>query len=383
MASSSSVVFDDLRVVQITDTHLFKDPSDVSRHGIRAFVSCSEVLSLSRGHSLGGDSHLDGDSSSPFDFLIHTGDVSGDDSSRSYELLASLIKVKASQLESFSTQQEQPALVENPHRPVVVITPGNHDVVSYESLQEVAHTHKWTIPPKASFRLLNPHKNKNTRDGDDDGDGPWRILIIDTAKHDANGDAVHGAVSHEAIEAMRSVLSEDTHARNPSRRFLVVMHHPPIPPGNERSVWNKQCLANADEFLNSLPPPPENATHSVRYILLHGHTHSLYTRVGTDDGLPAWCAQRSCPSTCHQYLEDAETFTCDRGALPAYQQITLHADGMCTMRVRRLDELSERAQTGAYVTAEEDSLDANSLMAAFAKASEVQQSGSPVTHFRV
>ena len=53
------------------------------------------------------------------------------------------------------------------------------------------------------------------------------------------------------------------------------------------------------------------------------------------------------------------------------------------MRVRRLDELSERAQTGAYVTAEEDSIDANSLMAAFAKASEVQQSGSPVTHFRV
>lgn len=325
-------------VLQITDLHVCAGASAVNRHGVCTLRSLREVVGAVRER---------------FDVLAITGDLSGDDTPASYARVAEEVR------------RMGPA--------PVVVTPGNHDVVAHADMRDVAANEGWTAAPAGGFAILDPYATAASSQR-----GPWRVLLVDTAKHSAEGKSIAGRVSAQTCSAIHEALSQPDHRDDPDRRFLVLMHHPPAPPGGAESVWRANCLEDARAFLESLPPPPPGATHAVRYVILHGHTHSVYARVGEAGGLPAHVAQRSCPSTCHQYLEDAPEFTGDPAALPGYQHVVLHGDGRCVGHVRRLAELSAAGQTGlAHPDADADALDANSIQAAFAKAAAAVASDPP------
>ena len=133
--------------------------------------------------------------------------------------------------------------------------------------------------------------------------GRWRIVLLDSCIPGA----ASGALSGETLAALQQAL-----ASADSRHCLVCLHHHPVPMA---SRWlDRVGLANAAEFLHII-----DAHRNVRAIVW-GHVHQNY------DGLRKGVRLLATPSTCAQFLPQADDFAVDRRP-PAYRTLELRADG--------------------------------------------------------
>ena len=158
-----------VRVVQITDTHLFADPAGALL-GMATLRSLDAVLDLVRAEAL------------PLDAVLATGDLVHDGSAAGYRLLAGRLGALGC-----------PALA----------LPGNHDDPAV--LAEVLATPPVTRVREARF-------------------GRWQILLLDSTVARSDGGRLPGTELDWLDEALQ--ISTADHA-------LVCLHHSPLPTGSD------------------------------------------------------------------------------------------------------------------------------------------------------
>jgi Icc protein len=133
--------------------------------------------------------------------------------------------------------------------------------------------------------------------------GRWRIVLLDSC---LPGSA-SGALSAQTLAALQEAL-----ATAGTRHCMVCLHHHPVPLS---SRWlDRVGLTNAAEFLHIV-----DAHRNVRAIVW-GHVHQSY------DGLRKGVRMLATPSTCAQFLPNADDFAVDRRP-PAYRTFELRPDG--------------------------------------------------------
>ncbi len=175
-----------VRLVQITDSHLFRD-SNATLLKLNTQESLERVVELAR------------ENETEIDLILATGDISQDASLEAYKRFSKLIA-------DFNAPW--------------CWFPGNHDL--RRIMQEIPLKHE---------ALLRQVQFEN-----------WQIILLDT--HVEN--KVHGLLSADELEHLEHRLSEAQHDGNISHN-LIVLHHNPIP---SSSLWMKDIgLHNDQEFL--------------------------------------------------------------------------------------------------------------------------------------
>lgn len=176
-----------LRVVQISDSHLFREPT-------------TELLGLNTEESLERVLELVAHEQPNIDLILVTGDVSQDGSPESYLRFL--------------------AHIEQFNKPVFWL-PGNHD--EFNQMQALV-ADGGNVSPCTVDR------------------GPWRIVMLDST---LPGEAA-GAFSTEQLAFLESALAEAS-ARLDLRHVMVCLHHHPVPLG---SRWlDGVGLKNPERFL--------------------------------------------------------------------------------------------------------------------------------------
>ncbi|MCL4780743.1 MAG: metallophosphoesterase [Gammaproteobacteria bacterium] len=172
-------------------------------------------------------------------------------------------------------------LLGKPGMPVHCL-PGNHD--SIEAMQAVLSD--------APFRLCGI------------GDyPPWRLVILNSRTAGDDG----GFIATQELENLQQALG--THREG---HVLIALHHQPVPMG---SRWlDTVGLRNADAFLAIVDRCPQ-----VRAIVW-GHVHQASDRLRNGVRLI------STPSTCAQFLPEADNFALDTRP-PGYRWLDLRPDG--------------------------------------------------------
>jgi len=133
--------------------------------------------------------------------------------------------------------------------------------------------------------------------------GRWRIVLLDSCVPGSAG----GRLSAPALAELDAALGGAA-----KRHCLVCLHHHPVPMA---SRWlDRVGLDNAAEFLEVI-----DRHHNVRAIVW-GHVHQTY------DGLRKGVRLLATPSTCAQFLPNADDFAVDPRP-PAYRTLELRADG--------------------------------------------------------
>jgi 3',5'-cyclic-AMP phosphodiesterase len=133
--------------------------------------------------------------------------------------------------------------------------------------------------------------------------GRWRIVLLDSCIPGCAG----GHMSRETLAALETAL-----AGAGKQHCLVCLHHHPVAMA---SRWlDRVGLDNAAEFLACIDRHP-----NVRAIVW-GHVHQSF------DGLRRGVRLLATPSTCAQFLPNADNFTVDRRP-PGYRTLELRADG--------------------------------------------------------
>jgi 3',5'-cyclic-AMP phosphodiesterase len=157
-----------LRVLHITDTHLFGNP-DETLAGVATDQSCLEVLAHVRAHA------------GPLDLILFTGDLVHDGSMEAYRRLLE-------RMTSFGV-------------PVLVV-PGNHDDQGLMRQLYDCPPMEWAF----DMRL-----------------GNWLLIMLDSSIPGEPG----GRLQPEELERLDQVLSE-----NPDLHALISLHHQPAPMGS-------------------------------------------------------------------------------------------------------------------------------------------------------
>ena len=197
-----------IKIIHITDTHLFAD-ARADMVGIRTEESLADILEhISRFHS--DASHL-----------VVTGDLSQDESLRSYERLAEHLA---------------------PYRGRLSLIPGNHDNLPF--MRQV-FPDLFTAPISSlSFSVQV---------------GDWQLIGLDSH--------LPGSQSGEIGTAQLGWLSSELQAAS-RRHTIVFVHHPPIPVGVQWIDW--LSMENPKPFLRVLDKAPNVRT------LLCGHVHQEF-----------------------------------------------------------------------------------------------------------
>ena len=158
---------DALKVLQITDTHLFGDPQQ-ELLGIRSWDSLQAVIK-----SIKNDQQ-------EFDLVVVTGDISQDDSPASYQAFSQAVSVF--------------------NRPVVWL-PGNHDdaLIMPELLG--------AEPLSSVNRVVTEH---------------WQLLMLDSQVRGFT----FGDLAQQQLDFVKQSLQE-----YPDRYTLTFVHHNPVPVG--------------------------------------------------------------------------------------------------------------------------------------------------------
>lgn len=157
-----------LKIIQITDCHLFSDINKLGYNGINPFNSLKHVLQQVQ-------------RAKP-DRVIVTGDISGDGSEQSYQHFIALLK--------------QHSLTD-----ILLAIPGNHDEPSFMQKHF----------PAKSLCLDSPHFAL---------DNNWHLHLLDTQTTQSST----GHLSLASLDALERYLS-----RNASDYHLIAAHHHPIP----------------------------------------------------------------------------------------------------------------------------------------------------------
>jgi len=154
-----------LKVVQLTDTHLFATP-DQTQKGINTYQSLEAVVADVAAH------HPD------FDALLLTGDLSQDETPESYDALCGLL----------APIRGAPAYA----------IPGNHE--------DIAHMRSRL--GRADIAVLQ-----------DAFLGPWRIIMANSRVPGQ----VHGEIGADQTRSLKSRVEET------EDHVLIAVHHPPLP----------------------------------------------------------------------------------------------------------------------------------------------------------
>lgn len=157
--------------------------------------------------------------------------------------------------------------------------------------------------------------------------GRWRIVLLDSC---LPGSA-SGRLSREALSGLEAALGSAG-----KRHCMVCLHHHPVPMG---SRWlDRVGLENAPEFLATIDRHP-----NVRAIVW-GHVHQTY------DGLRKGVRLLATPSTCAQFLPNADDFAVDPRP-PAYRTFELRADGSLLTEVVWVEQHCGGSSRSAYSAA--------------------------------
>jgi Icc protein len=152
--------------------------------------------------------------------------------------------------------------------------------------------------------------------------GAWRVVLLDSS---VAGQAA-GRLSEDELLRLDAAL-----ATAAERHVLICLHHHPVPQG---SRWlDGVALGNAADFFAVTDRHP-----CVRAIAW-GHVHQAFE--SRRHGVRLF----GTPSTCAQFLPDAEQFALDPQP-PGYRRFVLRADGTLASEVLRVP-LPARVQTEA------------------------------------
>ncbi len=153
----------------------------------------------------------------------------------------------------------------------------------------------------------------------------WAVLLLNT---DAPGE-VHGELSCDELDYLESLLADFK-----ERPVMIAMHHPPV---SVNSHWlDEISLRDGGRFMRLLEKYPQVQS------IIHGHTHQDL------DGIHKGLRILGVPSTCVQFLPEAEEFTVDH-LQPGYRRLRLYPDGGIKTEVCRLPEhawLPDPTQSG-------------------------------------
>jgi Icc protein len=208
------------RIVQISDLHIFADKEAVLL-GVPTHKSLSAVIDL-----------IKKDTVSP-DIILLTGDLSQDNSERSYLNIVDLFQ-----------QLSIP----------VYCLPGNHDDVDIMT----------RFFPQGNIsdlkNIILDH---------------WQIILLNSQKPGA----VEGFLDKLQLEFMQECLK-----KHPTHHAIIAFHHQPVAVG---SVWvDNLGLKNADVFWDILKPFPQVKT------VLFGHVHQTF--IGQKNGVNIYSTPSTC-----------------------------------------------------------------------------------------
>jgi Icc protein len=158
-----------IRVLHVTDPHLFADPSELLR-GTVTHSSFRDVLA-----------HI-GNSDWPADFMAMTGDIIQDDSAEAYDQFRALTE---------------------PMKLPIFCVPGNHDV---RDLMRDALS-------KPPYQYCGQMER-----------GDWLIVGIDSCVSDSAG----GRVSDQEMHRLKTAVADSA-----ANHVLVCLHHPPLKLGSK------------------------------------------------------------------------------------------------------------------------------------------------------
>jgi 3',5'-cyclic-AMP phosphodiesterase len=144
--------------------------------------------------------------------------------------------------------------------------------------------------------------------------GRWRIVLLDSCVAGSAG----GRLSSQTLAELEAAL-----ATAGKRHCMVCLHHHPVPMA---SRWlDRVGLENASQFLETID------RHANVRAIVWGHVHQAY------DGLRKGVRMLATPSTCAQFLPNADDFAVDPRP-PAYRTLELRPDGSLLTEVVWLDQ---------------------------------------------
>lgn len=255
-----------LKVIQFSDTHLYSDPA-IRMHGVDTYDTFKRTVDLAL------------ENEGRPDFIVLTGDVSMDETARSYDRVREIIE---------------------PIGIPIYFLPGNHDCYDTMWTKFVRHDQSTNIKPDRSFATDN-----------------WFIILLNSVKPMS----VEGWLPETELSRLDQELSE-----NSNLNALVCLHHNPIPIAQvpEKDVG----LKNAASMFRIL-----DKHKNVRGVVW-GHVHGEY--VNKRNGVELLAS----PSTCIQFRVIEHGVAIDKRP-PGYRLLILGDDGSIGTRVSWLPELPE------------------------------------------
>ncbi|MBD2385081.1 3',5'-cyclic-AMP phosphodiesterase [Cylindrospermum sp. FACHB-282] len=251
-------------IAQLTDIHLFA-AEDQRLLGMPTTESFQAVIKRLK------------ELQSELDFLILTGNLSGDATGESYENLQDLL---------------------NPLKIPTYWLPGNHDCA--------IATPGGGIAMDEVLNLGMVSRRKSFKRGN------WNFILLNSSV----AGSMHGHLSAKTLDWLDSELK--LLGNNPT---LVSLHHPPFLVNSEWLDIN--TLQNSEELFAILD------RHSQVKLVLFGHIHQEFQRTRHNvDYL-------SSPSTCVQFLSDSPTFAID-DKFPGFRLLKLYPNGTWETWVERV-----------------------------------------------
>ena len=276
-----------ITLIQLSDCHLLKDKNKTGYAGIAPYKSLARVLSSIQEYVVDSadiKNYVAQKAASESEqrakhqvIVLVTGDISGDNSSESYEHFIALME-----------QYIEPANIE------WFVLAGNHDNNPYfEKYLGSRHL-------KSNDPISFPN---------------WQIHGLDT-RAITNKQTAAGEVKESDIQALEQAL-----IRSPQANHLVALHHHILP---SNSWMDKHSLVDAQRLVSLTDEYPQLKA------FLHGHVHSpLRQQIGKHN-TPSYGS----PSTCWQW-EMRPDFGVSNEA-PGYQVMNLMGDGTVNVAVFRV-----------------------------------------------
>ncbi len=210
-----------MRLIQLSDCHLFSDKTYIGYASVNPYQSLQEVLRLA--------------ASLQPDFILVTGDISGDDSAQSYQHFLTLMQAEV------------------PHVAFAVL-PGNHDA-----------NHSF-------MTYLSKYSLSSDKPVDMD---EWLLHGLDTRYQ-----GTLGYVDNEQLQQIKNVMN-----RHRERYHLMALHHHPLA---SDSWMDTHALKNEHALLAFV-----GQTEQIK-LVIHGHVHFPLQRQINDIpvlGVPSTCWQ--------------------------------------------------------------------------------------------
>lgn len=209
-----------LRIIHISDTHLLQN-SNGELLGVKTSESFQAVVELVK------------EREKKIDLILLSGDLSQDGSEKSYQNLASMLKI---------------------FQVPIYYAPGNHD-----NLKQMEHV----------FPLENISNQHHILIQN------WQIIMLNSHKNRC----VEGHLDESQFQLLEKAFID-----YPDYHTLIMLHHHPVKVG---SKWLDQLnLENSDAFWNVLNK------YQAKKIVLFGHVHQAHHEI--KNGVPCYSAPSTC-----------------------------------------------------------------------------------------